>query len=199
MDPGSPLRYQLSRDDCFPTSVINGLACFFGVRGVPAIVLQRVYMYSLDGVSADGTLGTGTTEEAADLLAEWLNSYRTKKFDLRVDVLKEGEVHVGKRSQLLSCLRGDGVAICDVQYTKSSVHTLLATGVSDPWVYCWDPMYRVSRFRPGNGVEVVSDRVDANLRISLTRLGSHKPRSFSLGPSDERYCILLRRKRRRAA
>ena len=47
----SPFRYQVCETDCFPTSVLNGLSHRFDRRCIPGAVVQRIYVYCLDGVS----------------------------------------------------------------------------------------------------------------------------------------------------
>lgn len=190
----SPLRYQSTDGDCFPTSVLNGLNWLVEFRRIPGVVLQHVYLYTLDGVGRGGSLGNSTTAEAGRLLAEWLNSYRTETFKVEVEYLEEEAVHLRPGSALLSCLARGGVAICDINLSRTTVHSILALQADKEWIYFWDPLPRARALRQGRHAERLPDDRGAspNLRIRRQWFDSKTPRPYSMGRNDDRTAVLIR-------
>lgn len=49
-----PFRYQAAAGDCFTTSVVNALTALISYARIPSVVIQRVYLYTLDDPSPGG-------------------------------------------------------------------------------------------------------------------------------------------------
>lgn len=69
----TPLRYQVTPADCYPTSVLNALVWLFERDELPGAALQRIYAYCLDGIER-GVIGSYTSEHASLALMDWLHS-----------------------------------------------------------------------------------------------------------------------------
>jgi hypothetical protein len=138
----SPFRYQVCETDCFPTSVLNGLSHLFERRCIPGAVVQRVYLYSLDGVSRGAITGDGTTEPASRLLAAWLSDYRTPRFSVGTAVITGRDVRLNSNSVLGQRVARGAVAVCDVSERLRFWHSALMLRMSDGWAEWWDPYKR---------------------------------------------------------
>ena len=55
----TPFRYQLSEFDCVPTTITNAISYLYDRHEIPPEVLQRIHLYTLDGVGRRGTSGRG--------------------------------------------------------------------------------------------------------------------------------------------
>ena len=188
----SPFRYQVCETDCFPTSVLNGLSRLFQRRCIPGEVVQRVFMYTMDGVSRGHLTGDGTTEAGAQLLADWLAEYRTPRFRVRAEMWKREHVRLRPNSRLARALSGGAVAVCDVKDRGRDWHSVLVLGISDGWVECWDP-YKRSAVRGMTGRAEVrpSDGYAPNLRIKASWVEGLPTRYLRLGPARDRSALVL--------
>jgi len=59
----TPLDYQATQVDCYPTSMLNALIWLFERNELPGTMLQRIYAYCLDGIEHRIT-GSYTSEHA---------------------------------------------------------------------------------------------------------------------------------------
>ena len=190
----SPFRYQVCESDCFPTSVLNGLSHLFERRCIPGAVVQRVFLYTMDGVSRGHLTGDGTTDAAAQLLADWLGDYRTPRFRVRADLWKRDDVCLRPNSRLGRALARGAVAVCHVKDRGRDWHSLLVLGIRDGWVECWDPYKRSTLRDMGGRAEVRSSDGDApNLLIKASWIEGRPTRYLRLGPVRERSALVLRR------
>jgi hypothetical protein len=196
----TPLRYQASEADCFPTSVLNALAWLFEEDELPGAVVQRVYACTLDGIE-HGVAGCCTSRPASIALAEWLGAFKSRTFAVATESLEGREVHLRPAGRIVRWLRRGGVAVLDVRDTPAATHSLLALSASGDHVDFWDPYLRRARYDYGRGaVRLETDGRSPNLSISRSRLESRRNRPYSLGPETERAAVLIRRTkyRRRA-
>ena len=65
-----PLRFQTTEYDCAPTTFINALLYLYEREEIPAILLKKIYQYSLDEKRCQGT-----SRESAENLANILSEY----------------------------------------------------------------------------------------------------------------------------
>jgi hypothetical protein len=192
MQMQTPFRYQVTRDDCAPTSVINALTKIVGRSKFPAAVLYHIYRFTLDGVGREGKLGDGTTTDALEVLGFWLRSYRTKRFRVVTDHVRGRAVVFSPRSYIRGCFREGGVAVTSVHLSPTQHHVLLLTDMSSRAVEGWDPLFRVNPTSKTDGVEFLpSDGLTPNIRIDLNRLNSPRKQGYSLGPTTGRSTLLL--------
>jgi hypothetical protein len=193
----TPLRYQVTEVDCFPTSVLNAITWLFEEEELPGAVLQRIYACTLDGIER-GVAGAYTTPHASRALAEWLGQFKTRSFAVATDVVEGRQVHLGPASRVLRWLRRGGVAVLDVCDTPAATHSLLALSASVGHVDFWDPYLRRAGHDYGRGaLHLETDGRSPNLRIAKSRLDSRRNRPYSLGPYARRAAVLIRRTRYR--
>jgi len=196
----TPLRYQASEADCFPTSVLNALAWLFEEEELPGAVIRRIYAYTLDGIER-GAGGAYTSRHASLALAEWLGQFKTRSFAVATEVLEGRQVRLGPASRLLRWLRRGGVAVLDVCDTPAATHSLLALSGRGDCIEFWDSYLRRAGYDYGRGaIRLETDGRRANLRILRSRLESRRDRPYCLGPDARRSAVLIRRTshRRRA-
>jgi len=186
-------RYQFCETDCFPMSVLNGLAHLYDRRYIPGAVIQRVYFYCLDSVGPDRTTGGGTEEASARLLVEWLNAYRTAHFRPRVEYWNGRDVRFAPGSKLRRALAGGAVAVCDVSERRRWWHSILLLRVEDGWIECWDPYVRARLTGMKGRAEVLESDggKSANLRISVRCADASRSQSFGLGPVRARQALVM--------
>lgn len=189
------LREQLTGSDCFPTSVLNALGLLFRREEIPPEVLQRVYLYTLDGVDRGQSRCRWTSSEAAYFLAEWLRDFRTRCFAVEVSYLEGPEVHLRPGNPIGRCLSAGGKVVADVLTRCGYAHSVTLLAMDARWIYLWDPFHRaVPRALRGGMIEALSgDGRGANFRIRRDHFARTSEEPFSLGPRAERSCLLLKR------
>lgn len=188
----SPFRYQVSESDCFPTSILNALGYLFDRSDIPGAVIQRIYLYSLDGVGRGQRIADGTTNEGARLLIEWIRTYRTRHFKVGTDFLRGDRVTLEPQGAIARTLRGGGLAICDVSDQQRYWHSMLVLGIKDGWVECWDPYYRRALKKMAHHAEWNPAAThSANLRVQVRWMNAPRSASLRLGPVGGRSAVLL--------
>jgi len=192
----TPLRYQATEADCFPTSVLNALVWLFERSELPGAVLRHVYAHSLDGIERNVT-GAYTSEHAGKAVADWLVEFRTRSFAVDVEILTGRELHLRGSSALLRWLHHGGVAVADVCDTPSAMHSILALAAGAGHLDFWDPYIRGRRYDYGRGASrLASDGHAPNLRLSKSALDGTRERRYCFGPFATRSSVLIRRIRR---
>lgn len=201
----SPLRFQLTEFDCVPTTFVNAICWLFPRAEIPPLVLQRVFLSCLDKATSRGNLCHGTSGSAINVLVEWLNAYRTKKFRLKAVYCHGGMVNFRSGSKLSKRMKPGGVGIKPSGVVALNIsqngsqnvgHCVLALEVDDDWIYCFDPYYRTNAHKsPDYEIINKGPNCPANLRIRLSWLSeTTKTGSFQLGPVSGRTCVLLSRR-----
>lgn len=192
----TPLRYQVTLADCYPTSVLNALVWLFERDELPGATLQRIYAYCLDGIER-GVVGSYTSEHASLALMDWLGEFKTRSFAITTEVVKGRELHLRPSSGVLRWLRRGGVAIVDVRITTVTTHSILALSAGADHLDFWDPYMRGTRYDYGRGASrLETDGHSPNLRVTKSWLDSPRTRRYSFGPLAERSGVLIRRTKR---
>jgi hypothetical protein len=194
----TPFRYQLSEFDCVPTTITNAISYLYDRHEIPPEVLQRIHLYTLDGVGRRGTSGRGSSDESVRLLSEWLRQFRTKTFRLGTEFLLGREVHLGPGNRIVECLNDGGVALCNITYDRGDWHYLLALRADDERLYFFDPYWRGEIRVPGGRITSIRPpaRDGANLAIDRDWLDvASNRRRFCFGSWRNRDCLLLWRRR----
>lgn len=190
----TPMRYQVSIFDCVPTCFINALTFLFHREEIPPTVIHHVHLYGYDLVGKNNKLGCGTTSFSVQLIAQWLESYRTDKFRIEYEFLEEDEVHLGKENDIDECIKDGGVVLCRVRMNWFW-HYVLAIGTDKKRLFFFDPLLRKNQIKGYSGrVEVLdSDGFEPNLAIKRSWLDQKcdKKSRFCFGPIDEREALLL--------
>lgn len=195
----TPLHYQVTQVDCYPTSMLNALIRLFERHELPGAVLQRIYAYCLDGIEHSIT-GSYTSEHASLALVDWLSDFKTPVFAIDIEVVMGPALHLKPSSRVLRWLKQGGVAVLDVCDTTATTHSILALTAGAGYVDFWDPYQRSPRYDYGSGgLRLATDGRSPNLRLAKARLDSPRLRRYSLGPPGNRSGVLIRRGRRPAA
>lgn len=191
----TPLRYQVTHSDCYPTSVLNALVWLFARDELPGAALQRIYAYCLDGIER-GVPGAYTSEHASLALVDWLDKFKTRSFAVTAEVIKGHDVHLRASSEVLRWLRCGGVAVLDIRITAVTTHSILALAAGRDHLDCWDPYIRGARYDYGRGtLRLETDGHSPNLRLAKSWLDSTRIRRYSFGPLAGRVGVLIRRTR----
>ncbi|MBB5206858.1 hypothetical protein [Chiayiivirga flava] len=187
-----PFRQQASEYDCVPTTFINGLSALFQRKEIPAAVIQKVFLYTLDSFER-GTHGQGTTLHATALLADWLERCRLKNFGVKAVHLEGASVNFGPGSLVSKCLNAGGVALLGVTWGKNG-HYILALRHDARWVYAFDP-YPIAHKNKKHVESLEFDgKQGPNCRILKQWLNVRSDKSnYRLGTIANRDCVLLSR------
>jgi hypothetical protein len=192
----TPFRQQASEYDCVPTTFLNALSFLFERKEIPPLVIQRIYLYSLDSMVSHKAIGHGTSGLAVQLLGSWLSEYRHGEFQVHADYCKGKAVHLRQGNRISKCLNSGGVALLRVKHQGNSWHYVLGLSVSGGWLYCYDPYVRTTKSnKPGHYEFLAESSFHApNLKIECDWLDVSSNKSqYRLGTSSERECLLLER------
>jgi hypothetical protein len=193
----TPLRYQVTLADCYPTSVLNALVWLFERHALPGAVLQRIYAYCLDGIE-HGLAGAYTSKYASLALVDWLCEFRTRSFAVNIETLQGSDLHLRPSSEVFRWLRTGGVAVLDVCESATTTHSILALAGDADFLYFWDPYLRGAKYDYGRGAaRLASDGRSPNLKLPRAWIDSTRIRRYSFGPPSMRMGVLIRRARRR--
>jgi hypothetical protein len=191
----TPLRYQATQADCYPTSMLNALIWLFERHELPGAALQRIYACCLDGIER-GRAGAYTSEHAALALVDWLRDFNTSSFAVATEVIVGRDLHLRRSSRVLRWLRRGGVAVLDVCDTAATTHSILALSTGTGHLNFWDPYLRGPRYNYGVGnMQLATGGRSPNLRLATVWLDSPRVRRYSLGPLAARTGVLIRRTR----
>ena len=191
----TPLRYQASEADCYPTSAVNALVWLFERHELPGAALQHIYASCLDGIEHH-LAGSYTSRHAGLALADWLGDFKTAGFAVTTEIVEGPDVHLRRSSRILSWLRRGGVAIVDVHVTPRTTHSILALGAGADHVDFWDPYIRAAGYDYGRGASLLETAGHSpNVRLARSWLDSPRARRYSFGPLAGRVAVLIRRTR----
>jgi len=192
----TPLRYQATPADCYPTSVLNALVWLFERHELPGAAVQHIYAFCLDGIER-GLVSSYTSEHAGFALADWLGEFKTRSFAVATEIVKGSDLHLRPSSAVLRWLGRGGVAVLDVCDTRATTHSILALNAGKDHLDFWDPYARGARYDYGRGsLRLDSDGHSPNLRLGKSWLDSARTRRYSFGPRTDRVGVLIRRTRR---
>lgn len=190
--------YQLTDVDCFPSSTLNALGHLFPRRAIPGAVVQRIWMYSMDGVADGIDTGRFTSEDAAKLVGSWLPTYRTRHFGVRTRYVAGSDVNMTPTGTLVQALHQGAVAVLDVMGSGGITHSVVALEADEDWVYIWDPYHTRVNPRATPHIERCDESgLGPNIRVRRTHLSRTTLRKFTLGPLPQRAALLIWRVPRR--
>lgn len=123
-----PLRYQVTRNDCGPTSMTNALSYLLEREEFPPDVLEYVYSVMLDKYRGADHPG-GTSCWAMRFFGHWLNdTRRTTGLPIEAHQLRGEEVQIGDGMPFVECVEQGGVAVMSCLLGKTD-HYVLVTGL----------------------------------------------------------------------
>lgn len=193
----TPFRLQVSEFDCVPTTFLNAISFLFNRKDIHPLVIQKIYLYSLDKITSRKNIGHGTTGFAIQILCNWLSEFKTNDFSLFSEFISGGEVCFGRGNKISKCLNDGGVALLRIHWGNKSWHYVLALKIEDGWVNVFDPYPKREGVFIKDRVEFISQNgiQSANLKISISHLETRSNSAkYVLGTFSERECVLLRKK-----
>ena len=203
-----PLRYQVTNNDCGPTSMLNALSYLCEREEIPPEVLKYTYALMIDRHRGSKSPG-GTSERAMAFCAHWLNDCAASVgFPVEALHLRGDDVAFTDDSLLVQWVEKGGVAVTSC-FLCNSDHYVLITGIErdeqdalagarlfDPWYL--DPEGSFAEggqfAHMGSDVTFVHDEPFSCNRIVSARLieGCVKC-DYSLTCNTPREATLLRR------
>jgi len=195
-----PFRQQVTGFDCVPTTFINALTYLFDCNDIPPFVVRRIYKECLDMDAS-----RGTSSRAIKDLGFWLNNYTERgfrKFNLKARYINGEDVHLGRNSRIIRCIKSNGATIMNVYMGHNEWHCILGMRVEGRWLHCFDPYPRTRRYIKSDAVQFVetSRKHEPNLKIHFNWLEKDiekekhlNGRKFVFGSIDDRECLLLNR------
>ncbi len=161
-------------------------------------MIQRVYTYTLNGVSRSNTLGDGTDEWGIRVTAEWLGAYKEGQFALKTEYLRGTEVHVKRGNQLVGCLNTGGVGLCNLHIGGNVWHYVLAIKADPEGLSFFDPYFqRTLKGLNGSAQRLHDDPDGANLWVERDWLDTYSNRKrYCFGSVRNREAVLLWRRKR---
>ncbi len=187
-----PLRFQITEFDCGTVSLLNAFSYLYEREEIPALLVKQIHKYTLDCYDENGNLGNGgTSKEAINKLTSWITNYANNNdFDVLCERLVANEVSY---ENMINCLNNKGVIFARCWQTNE--HYVIITKIKNKKVYIFDPYYfDKSYYDNDKQVKIVLNKPFTHNRIvSLKRLFSETHKDFSLGPIDDRECVLIKR------
>lgn len=191
----TPLRYQVTRHDCGPTSMVNALMYLFEREEIHPELLQYITAVTIDRDHGKGAAPGGTSGHALDFLAWWLNDYaKTMGFPLRCEALPEDQISMREGFALRKAVEAGAVVVTGCRLGAD--HYVLITGMEGDKVMLFDPYYDVWPLTnlpaPAVGVELVSDRpFECNRAVETWVFDEPAPTPYSLDTRSKRDAILF--------
>ena len=185
-----PLRYQITKVDCGPTSFTNAISYLFEREEVPAEVLKAIYNYTLDMYGKSGK-ASGTSRQATKHLSYWFNEFGAKhKFKLKSEWIGGEKIDISFLRKNLN----DYTAIV-LRVWSTYEHYVLLTKLEDEVAYIFDPYYETTKtYKKDCAVKVIDNEMYYNRIININRIESlDKNEIYAMGSLEKRECIIMRR------
>lgn len=203
-----PLRYQMTRNDCGPTSTTNALSYLLEREEFPPDVLEYVYSVMLDKYRGADHPG-GTSCWAMRFFGHWLNdTRRTVGLPIEAHQLRGEEVQIGDGTPFVECVEQGGVAVMSCLLGKTD-HYVLVTGIDrnpegqiesfrifDPWYVESEEDLIAEGFPPQYSGLITIDRDHPfayNRVIGRPVICSNMMINYSLTCNTPQELLLLRR------
>ena len=189
-----PLRYQITEYDCGTVSLLNAFSFLYDREEILALLVKQIHKYMLDCYDENGNLGNGGTSREATLhLTKWITEY-THKNNLDV-ICKRLTGDIVNFENIYSCLQNSGVVFARCWQTNE--HYVIITKIKNKKVYIFDPYYfDRSYYDKDKQVKIIFNKPFSHNRIvSFKRFFSENYKDFSLGPNENRECVLINRKK----
>ena len=191
----TPLRLQMTEYDCGTVSLLNAFSCLFEREEIPALLVKKIFQYTLDASDELGNVGQGGTScEAVGRLSAWITRYaNSHNFDVICQHLRGEAVTL---SAMLECLEADGVVF--VRCWQRCQHYVIITKIKDDQAYIFDSYYLPKDYYDNDPqVKIVLNQpFSYNRVVSLERMFGESEEDFSLGVIPERECVLINRHNR---
>lgn len=186
-----PLRFQVTEYDCGSVSLLNVLSYLYDREEIPAILIKEIYKYTLDLNENDKIGEGGTSQNSVRNLIHWITRFtKENDFNISCQRLIGEEITL---EYLKQCLSKNGCVLirCYLEHTE---HYVIITKISRNSVYIFDPYYLDKTYKSNNVKLVFNRSFSHNRKVNIKRFLSTQKFDFSLGPIDNRDCVLFNRK-----
>lgn len=189
----SPLRYQATRYDCGPTTMLNAVIFLFEREEIPPDLVRHIGICTLDSYNKEGHCGmSGTSGAAIRYFGSWLNELRyAGLLPARSEYLEKEAVTLSEDGRILAALRqGDAVVL---HVFHSLGHYILLTGICEEGICAFDPFFGGNRIeRPG--VRAVENRpLSCNVILPASVLEDTGRDYYSMGEYWTREALIIGR------
>lgn len=188
----TPLNFQRTEYDCGTVSLLNVFSYLFDREKIPALLVKQVYKYMLDCYDENGNLGNGgTSKDATKKITSWITKYtKENKFCVTCERLTSHDVNY---ENMKLCLKNKGVIFARCWQTQE--HYIIITKINRNKVYVFDPYYLdKTYYDKDKQVKIIFNKPFTHNRIiSIKRFFSETHKDFSLGPIENRECVLIRK------
>ena len=185
-----PLRYQMTKVDCGPTTFTNAISYLFGIEEIPAEILKAIYQYTLDMYGKSGK-ASGTSRQATSHLSYWFNEFSSKhKFKLKSEWFGGTEIDI---NFLKKELTNNSVIVLRVWSVYE--HYVLITKIEDNYAYLFDPYYEPAKaYKNDPEIEVIENNNSYNRKVNIERLELiDNKKDYAMGEKINRECVIMRR------
>lgn len=190
----TPLRFQITEYDCGTVSLMNAICYIFEREEIPAILLKKIYKYTLDCEDIYGNEGQGgTSKSSIDRLCKWTAAFTKKSdFPFCCQHLEGEKITLDK---MLFTLQNKGCILMRTHLTEE--HYVLITKIKINKVYIFDPYYLPKEYYINDkNIKIIYNKPFSHNRIiSLKRLFEENNKDLSLGNKKNRECVLISRKK----
>jgi hypothetical protein len=189
----SPLRYQATRYDCGPTTMLNAIIFLFDREEIPPDLVRHIGICTLDSYNKEGHCGmSGTSGAAIRYFGSWLNELRfAGLLPARSEYLEKENVTLKEDGKILSALhRGDAVVL---HVFHGEGHYILLTGICEKGICAFDPYYKGNEVdRPG--IEpVIHHPHSHNVILPVSLLENTGRDYYSMGELWTREALIIGR------
>ncbi len=175
--------------DCAPVSLLNAFRYLLNREDLPALVIKKVYSYTLDLPDNYQNIGNGgTSKKAMKDFVNWINPYAYKN-NLNI-TLKYLEGECVTFNNIAKCLKENGCIL--IRCWQTTRHYALITKMTPKKVYIFDPYYIKKLINKDQELKLIFNKpFKYNRIITSKRLFSENEKDFSLGKISLRECILV--------
>lgn len=182
-----PLQYQITKYDCVPTTIINGIQVLLRRGEILPEVIKVIYLYSLDTRDKNGKIGgRGTSYNAIELICNSLNELLD--FNITMEIFRGKDVSLKRISD---CIKKGGVACVRIYYKSNLYHYILVVNLDDDNIYAFDPYFRKIKYEDSEVELINSLFCNYNRIISKERFNSKYEQLFAMSSDNERECIIM--------
>lgn len=185
-----PLRFQVTEFDCGTVSLLNAFSYLFNREEIPALLVKSIFKYTLDCYDEEGNLGQGgTSREAIKKLTNWITKYTNENnFNVKCTRLEKEEVIFDK---IKNCINNKGVIF--IRCYQDCEHYVIITKITKNYIYLFDPYYlEKNYYNKDTQIKMIINKpFNYNRRVTINRMFSESKKDFSLGPSNQRECVLI--------
>lgn len=187
----SPLRYQATRYDCGPTTMLNAIIYLFEREEIPPDLVRHIGICTLDSYNKEGHCGmSGTSGAAIRYFGSWLNELRyAGLLAARSEYLEKEEVCFSEGSRIMQALkRGDAVVL---HVFHGEGHYILLTGICELGIRAFDPYYGGNQVKRKGVLAIINQPMTCNVILPVSVLEDTGRDCYSMGEIWTREALII--------